>query len=189
MLAWIDLEMTGLDPQRDVILEIAALVTNDELSEIIAGPDLVIHQPPEALDQMSDEVRKMHSDNGLLEQVKASQVSLQQAGESVEAFLRIHIDEPNTAPLCGNTIGTDRGFLARYLPGIDEFLHYRMIDVSTVKELARRWNPDIYEQSPKKAEAHRALDDIKESIEELRWYRSAGFIGACAPITTPAAAT
>ncbi len=177
VLAWMDLEMTGLDPELHSIVEIAALITDDDLHIVATGPDLVIHQPDEALDRMDDVVRAMHTDSGLLERVRSSTVSLAGAGAAVLAFLREHIDEPRTVPLCGNSIGTDRRFLARHLPEIENFLHYRSIDVSTVKELARRWQPSVYEGAPAKAGCHRALDDITESLEELRWYRRSGFIG------------
>ena len=170
--------MTGLDPELHSIVEIAVLVTDDDLQIVATGPDLVIHQPEEALGRMDEVVRTMHTGSGLLEEVRASTVSLAEAGAAVLAFLRSHIDEPRTVPLCGNSIGTDRRFLARHLPEIEDFLHYRSIDVSTVKELARRWQPSVYEGAPSKAGGHRALDDIIESLEELRWYRLAGFIDA-----------
>ena len=178
VLAWMDLEMTGLDPEFHSIVEIAALITDDGLEIVATGPDLVIHQPEEALDRMDATVRAMHTTSGLLEQVRSSTVSLADAGAAVLAFLKEHIEAPRTAPLCGNSIGTDRRFLARHLPEIEDFLHYRSIDVSTVKELARRWQPSVYEDAPAKAGGHRALDDIRESLEELRWYRRAGFVGA-----------
>ncbi|MCY3618965.1 MAG: oligoribonuclease [Acidimicrobiaceae bacterium] len=178
MLAWMDLEMTGLDPALHSIVEIAVLITDDDLRIVATGPDLVIHQPEEVLARMGDTVRTMHTSSGLLDAVKASTVSLADAGGEVLAFLRSHIDAPRTVPLCGNSIGTDRRFLAQHLPEVEGFLHYRSIDVSTVKELARRWQPSVYEGAPVKAGGHRALDDITESLEELRWYRRAGFIGA-----------
>ena len=178
VLAWMDLEMTGLDPELHSIVEIAVLITDDDLELVATGPDLVIHQPAEVLDRMDDTVRAMHTDSGLLEEIKSSTVTLAEAGAAVLAFLREHIDEPRTIPLCGNSIGTDRRFLARHLPEIEDFLHYRSIDVSTVKELARRWQPSVYEGAPAKAGGHRALDDIRESLEELRWYRRTGFVGA-----------
>ena len=177
MLAWIDLEMTGLDPQRHVILEIATLVTDDELRLVAEGPHLVVHQPPEALSRMDDHVRRMHTDSGLLGEVESSAVSLADAGGATLAFLRESIAEPGTAPLCGNSVGMDRRFLARYLPEIENFLHYRSVDVSSVKELARRWQPEVLANAPEKAKNHQALDDIRESLEELRWYRRSGFIG------------
>ena len=169
--------MTGLDPGLHSIVEIAVLITDDDLEVVATGPDLVIHQPAEALDRMDDIVRIMHTDSGLLDEIKSSTVTLAEAGAAVLAFLKEHIDEPRTVPLCGNSIGTDRRFLAQYLPEIENFLHYRSIDVSAVKELARRWQPSVYEGAPAKAGGHRALDDITESLEELRWYRRAGFIG------------
>ena len=169
--------MTGLDPELHSIVEIATLITDDDLHLVATGPDLVIHQPEEVLARMDDTVRIMHTASGLLERIRSSTVSLADAGAAVIAFLRSHIDEPRTVPLCGNSIGTDRRFLARHLPEIEDFLHYRSIDVSTVKELARRWQPSVYEGAPAKATGHRALDDIIESLEELRWYRRAGFIG------------
>ena len=169
--------MTGLDPEVHSIVEIAVLITDDDLELVATGPDLVIHQPAEVLDRMDDTVRAMHTDSGLLDEIKSSTVTLADAGAAVLGFLREHIDEPRTVPLCGNSIGTDRRFLAQYLPEIENFLHYRSIDVSTVKELARRWQPPAYEGAPAKAGGHRALDDITESLEELRWYRRAGFIG------------
>lgn len=178
VLAWMDLEMTGLDAQVHSIVEIAALVTDDDLEVVALGPDLVIHQPEAVLALMDDTVRTMHTRSGLLEQVRASSLSLAEAGSQVLAFLTAHIDEPGSVPLCGNSIGVDRRFLSRHLPDIEDFLHYRSIDVSTVKELARRWCPEVYETAPEKAESHRALDDILESVNELRWYRRAGFIGA-----------
>ena len=172
--------MTGLDPALHSIVEIAVLVTDDDLEIVATGPDLVIHQPEEALARMGDTVRTMHTGSGLLEEVRASTVSLADAGSEVLAFLRSHIDAPGTAPLCGNSIGTDRRFLARHLPDVENFLHYRSIDVPTVKGRARRWQPSVYEGAPTKAVGHRALDDITESLEELRWYRRAGFVGGIA---------
>ena len=141
MLAWIDLEMTGLDPVTDVIVEIATLVTDDDLEIIAEGPDLVVHQPPDALAAMGDYVRTMHTRSGLLPEIEASTVTLSDAGAATLEFLQTHIPEPGTVPLCGNSIGTDRRFLAAHLPDIENFLHYRSIDVSTIKELARRWHP------------------------------------------------
>jgi oligoribonuclease len=171
MLAWMDLEMTGLDATRDVIVEIATLVTDDSLELVAEGPDLVVHQPPAAMAVMGDYVREMHTRSGLLEQISASTVTLEDAGKQTLAFLREHIAEARSVPLCGNSIGTDRRFLAAYLPEIEDFLHYRSVDVSTVKELVRRWNPAILDGAPEKKEGHRALDDIRESVEELRYYR------------------
>ena len=170
--------MTGLDPELHSIVEIAILITDDDLELVATGPDLVIHQPAGVLDRMDDTVRTMHTDSGLLDEIRSSTVTLAEAGAAVLTFLKDHIDEPRTVPLCGNSIGTDRRFLARYLPEIENFLHYRSIDVSTVKELARRWQPLVYDGAPAKAGGHRALDDIRESLTELRWYRQAGFVGS-----------
>jgi oligoribonuclease len=171
MLVWMDLEMTGLDHDRDVIVEIATIVTDDELAIVAEGPDLVVHQPPEALAAMDDVVREMHTSSGLLTAIAASAVSLEAAGAATLEFIAEHVPDPRTVPLCGNSIGTDRRFLAIYLPEIEEYLHYRSVDVSTIKELTRRWYPGALEAVPRKATAHRALDDIRESIDELRWYR------------------
>jgi len=176
MLAWMDLEMTGLDPARHVIVEIATLLTDDELNIIAEGPDLVIHQPPEAMEAMDDFVRDMHSKSGLLPQIEASTVSLEDGVAQTMAFLKEHIAEERTVPLCGNSIGTDRRFLAVHTPEIEEFLHYRSVDVSTIKELARRWYPGVLNKAPKKAAGHRALDDIRESLIELAYYRSSVFL-------------
>ena len=170
--------MTGLDPELHSIVEIAVLITDDDLELVATGPDLVIHQPAGVLDRMDDTVRTMHTDSGLLDEIRSSTVTLAEAGAAVLTFLKDHIDEPRTVPLCGNSIGTDRRFLARHLPEIENFLHYRSIDVSTVKELARRWQPLVYDGAPAKAGGHRALDDIRESLAELRWYRQAGFVGS-----------
>ncbi len=171
MLAWIDLEMTGLEPDRHTIVEIATIVTDDDLEIIAEGPDLVVFQPTEALAEMDDFVTAMHTRSGLLTAIQESTMTLEEAGARTLAFLHEHIEEARTVPLCGNSIGTDRRFLAAYLPEIEDFLHYRSVDVSTIKELARRWNPGALKKSPKKKTSHRALDDIVESIEELRYYR------------------
>jgi len=175
MLVWMDLEMTGLDPTHDVIVEIATLVTDDDLAVVAEGPDLVVHQPPEALARMDDYVRTMHTGSGLLAAVEASTVSLDEAGRATLDFIRSHAPEARTVPLCGNSIGTDRRFLAAYLPDIESHLHYRSIDVSTVKELARRWYPAAFAAAPEKAGGHRALDDIRESVAELAYYRATIF--------------
>ena len=163
--------MTGLDPAKDVIVEIATLATDDNLEIVAEGPDLVVHQPPEALAAMGEYVLQMHTRSGLLEAIKASTVSLADAGAQTLAFIKQHAPEPGTVPLAGNSIGTDRRFLAAYLPEIEEWLHYRSVDVSTVKELVRRWYPEARAARPRKEGLHRALDDIRESVAELRYYR------------------
>jgi oligoribonuclease len=170
-----DLEMTGLDPSRHIIVEIATLITDDDLEIVAEGPDIVIGASEAELGGMDEVVRAMHGRSGLLEAVQGSTVGLQQAGAATMDFLRQHIPAAGTVPLCGNSIGTDRRFLAAWLPEVDAYLHYRSIDVSTVKELARRWYPAEFEDGPKKAGAHRALDDILESIGELRYYRDTIF--------------
>jgi oligoribonuclease len=172
MLVWMDLEMTGLDPAKDVIVEIATIVTDDELEIVAEGPDLVVHQPEEALAVMDPIVVEMHTVSGLLDAIKASTTTLEQAGDATLTFIKEHVPVARTVPLCGNSIGTDRRFLALHLPQIEDHLHYRSVDVSTIKELTRRWYPGALEATPRKATAHRALDDIRESIDELRWYRA-----------------
>ena len=169
-LVWIDLEMTGLDTERHTIVEIAVLVTDGALELVDDGIDLVIHATPEELERMDDFVRTMHTKSGLLPQIEASTLSLAAAGAQVVEYLRARVPE-STAPLCGNSIGVDRRFLDRYLPAVDRYVHYRSIDVSSLKELCRRWNPSVYKGRPGKQETHRALDDIRESLEELRYYR------------------
>ena len=167
--------MTGLDPARDGIVEIATLVTDDNLEIVAEGPDLVIAIDDTMLDGMSDVVRDMHTKSGLLGAIKETTTTLEEAASATLAFLKEHIVEPGTVPLCGNSIGTDRRFLAARMPDVEAFLHYRSVDVSTVKELARRWYPDAYNNAPKKAGGHRALEDIKESIGELKYYRGTIF--------------
>jgi oligoribonuclease len=184
MLAWIDLEMTGLDPGRHTIVEIACLVTDDELNVLDEGPDLVVHASEAQLADMDDVVRAMHTRSGLLAAVEASTLSLADAGADTLAFLRRHIAKPGTVPLAGNSIGTDRRFLAAMLPDIEAFLHYRSVDVSTVKELCRRWRPDVYKAAPVKKGGHRALQDIRESVVELAYYRS-GFFDLSDPAGDP----
>ena len=176
MLAWMDLEMTGLDPARHTIVEIATLLTDDNLELIAEGPDLIVHATDEQLAEMDDFVTRMHTRSGLLDRIKTSPLTLEEAGELTMAFLQEHIPEARSVPLCGNSIGTDRRFLATQLPEIEEFLHYRSVDVSTLKELARRWNPEAFAAAPKKEAGHRALDDIRESLDELRHYRTALFV-------------
>jgi oligoribonuclease len=170
-----DLEMTGLEPDRHAVVEIATLVTDDDLEVVAEGPDLVIHQPPEALAQMDEVVRKMHTKSGLLAAIESSTLSLDDAGAATLEFIKQHVPEPRSVPLAGNSIGMDRRFLAAHLPDIEEYLHYRSVDVSTIKELCRRWYPDVLANAPEKAGGHRALDDIRESVEELRYYRSTVF--------------
>ena len=171
-----DLEMTGLDPDRHVIVEIATIITDDQLNVVAESPDMVVHATAPQLAEMDDFVTKMHTHSGLLNEIKASTIGLEEAGRVTLEFLQQHIAEPRTVPLCGNSIGTDRRFLAKQLPEIEEFLHYRSVDVSTIKELARRWNPSILGGAPTKAGGHRALDDIRESLDELRYYRSTMFV-------------
>jgi oligoribonuclease len=180
-LVWLDLEMTGLDVTRHVIVEVAVLVTDQGLEGLDEGLDVVVHQPPAALAEMDDFVRKMHTKSGLLPEIEASTVSLADAGEQALAYIRRHIPKAGTAPLCGNSIGVDRRFLDRQLPELDAYLHYRSIDVSSLKELCRRWYPAVYKQRPAKRETHRALDDVRESIGELRYYRDT----MLRPVETP----
>jgi oligoribonuclease len=175
MLIWMDLEMTGLDPDHDVIVEIATLATDDDLQIVAEGPDLVIHQHEGALGSMNDVVRTMHESSGLIEQIRASTTTLEAAGDATLAFIKEHAPEPRTVPLCGNSIGTDRRFLARWLPDIESHLHYRSVDVSSIKELAKRWYPDAAAAAPSKGGSHRALDDIRESVDELRHFRTTVF--------------
>ena len=172
-LVWLDLEMTGLEVVRHVVVEIALLVTNNDLEPLDEGIDMVIHQPPEALDRMDDFVRKMHTSSGLLTEIEASTLSLDDAQRAALEYVRSHVSEARTAPLCGNSIGVDRRFMHAALPELDEYLHYRSIDVSSLKELCRRWYPVAYRKRPAKQEAHRALGDVRESIAELRYYREA----------------
>lgn len=190
-LVWVDLEMTGLDPDKDVIVEIAVLITDSELVPVGEGLDIVVHQPAEVLAGMDDVVRDMHARSGLTDAVLASTVTLEEAQERALAMIREQIPTTRTGVLCGNSIGTDRGFLIKHMPEIDKHLHYRMIDVSSIKELARRWHPKIYQKAPAKGGGHRALADILESVEELRYYRSTMFVQpapkAEAPAGTPTA--
>ncbi|MEZ5553585.1 MAG: oligoribonuclease [Pseudomonadales bacterium] len=169
-LVWMDLEMTGLDPERDVIIEIATLITDGDLNLIAEGPALAVHQPESILAGMDDWNQTHHAASGLLERVRKSPVSTVEAEAQTLAFLERHV-EKNASPLCGNTIWQDRRFLVRYMPVLEAHLHYRNIDVSTLKELARRWRPDLMGGFTKQ-NAHTALADIRESIEELRYYRT-----------------
>jgi oligoribonuclease len=174
-LVWIDCEMTGLDLGRDALVEVACIVTDGELNQLDEGVDVVIKPPAETLEQMSEVVREMHTASGLLQALGAG-VTLAEAESIVLDYIRSHTSEPKRAPLCGNSIATDRAFIARDMPMVDAFLHYRMIDVSSIKELARRWYPRVYFASPEKQGGHRALADITESIRELRYYRAAVFV-------------
>ncbi|NNN07851.1 MAG: oligoribonuclease [Acidimicrobiaceae bacterium] len=175
MLAWMDLEMTGLEPRRHVIVEIATIITDDELNVLAEGPDLVIHATSEQLSEMGDFVTEMHTKSGLLPAISASGVSVREAEVATLEFMKAHILEARSVPLCGNSIGTDRRFLEEYMPELENFFHYRNVDVSTIKELARRWHPDVLSAQPEKSTTHRALDDIRESIAELVHYRSTLF--------------
>jgi oligoribonuclease len=175
-LVWIDLEMTGLEVARHTIVEIAVLVTDSQLEVVDDGIDLVVHQTPDVLAAMDDFVRKMHTKSGLLAQIEASTLSLADAGARVLEYLRARVPNAGSAPLCGNSIGVDRRFLDRHLPDVDGYVHYRSIDVSSLKELCRRWYPEVYAGRPDKRETHRALDDIRESIDELRFWREQVFL-------------
>jgi oligoribonuclease len=187
-LVWIDCEMTGLDLQRDALIEIAVLVTDDELNVLGEGVDVVIHADESALAAMPDVVREMHARSGLTEQVRRSTVRLADAEQQVLEYVRTHVPDPRTAPLAGNSIATDRGFLARDMPELDAHLHYRMVDVSSLKELARRWYPRIFYAKPEKGLSHRALADIQESIRELDYYRRTLFVPLPGPSTEEALA-
>ena len=174
-LVWIDCEMTGLDIERDALIEIACLVTDAELNLLDEGIDLIIKPPAEALAGMPEVVREMHTTSGLLAELPSG-IPLAEAAERVLGYVRSHVTEPKKVPLCGNSIATDRWFIARDMPELDAYLHYRMVDVSSIKELARRWFPRAYFASPAKHGGHRALADIKESVQELRYYREAIFV-------------
>ena len=176
MLIWMDLEMTGLDESRHVIVEIATLVTDDELNIVAEGPNLVIHQSDEVLAEMDDFVTNMHTVSGLLEKIKTSSISETEAMQQTLDFIKLHSPEPNKIPLCGNSIRTDRTFLAKYMPEIENWLHYRCVDVSTIKELVKRWNPGLEHARPKsEGITHRAMDDIRDSVAELKFYRDKVF--------------
>ena len=182
-LVWIDCEMTGLDLKSDLLIEIAVLVTDSELNVLGDGVDVVIHAGDDALSSMIDVVAQMHDKSGLTEEVRASTIDVATAEEMVLDYIRTHVKQAKTAPLAGNSIATDRGFLARDMPKLDDYLHYRMIDVSSIKELCRRWYPRIYFNQPEKGLAHRALADIRESIRELAYYRRTAFVAQPGPAT------
>jgi oligoribonuclease len=181
-LVWIDCEMTGLDLSADALVEIACIVTDGELNVVDDGVDVVIKPPALALEGMAEVVRDMHTSSGLLDELDAG-VTLAEAQDLVLGYVRQHVPESKKVPLCGNSISTDRTFLARDMPELDAFLHYRMVDVSSIKELARRWYPRAYFASPEKHGGHRALADIRESIRELRYYREAVFVPQPGPDT------
>ena len=187
-LVWIDCEMTGLDLGRDALIEIAALVTDGDLRVLGEGVDLVIHADDDALSGMPDVVRDMHARSGLTDEVRRSTVTLREAEEQVLAYVRTHVPEPRTTPLAGNSIATDRAFLARDMPELDAYLHYRMVDVSSIKELCRRWFPRVFFAKPEKGLAHRALADIRESIRELDYYRRTLFVPPPGPTSEEAQA-
>jgi oligoribonuclease len=187
-LVWIDCEMTGLDLGSDLLIEVAALVTDSELNVLGDGVDVVIGASADELTRMPEVVRDMHASSGLTDEVLASTVTLRQAEEQVLAYVREWVPEARKAPLCGNSIATDRGFLTRDMPELDGWLHYRMVDVSSVKELARRWYPRAYFNAPKKGGGHRALADIRESVDELRYYRQVLFVPQPGPTSEEAAA-
>lgn len=182
-LVWIDCEMTGLDLGKDTLIEIAALVTDGELRVLGDGVDIVIHADEAALSSMPDVVREMHARSGLTEEVRRSTVTLAEAEQQVLAHIRRWVPDARSAPLAGNSVGTDRGFIARDMAELDAHLHYRTVDVSSIKELCRRWYPQIYYGQPAKSLAHRALADIQESIRELAYYRRTAFVPQPGPST------
>jgi oligoribonuclease len=185
-LVWIDCEMTGLDAESDLLLEVACLITDSELNVLGPGIDLVIGAPEASLERMDPVVKNMHAASKLDQAVRASDLTVAEAEQRVLAYVREFVPDARKAPLCGNSIATDRGFIARYMPALDTYLHYRMVDVSSVKELVRRWYPRVYYASPAKRGGHRALADIQESIEELRYYRAAVFAPQPGPSTESA---
>ena len=186
-LVWIDCEMTGLDYVSDALIEIACVVTDFDLNPLGEGVDLVIKPPAEAIEQMDDFVRSMHEKSGLLNQLDSG-ITLEEAEQQVLAYVREHCADGTRPPLAGNTVATDRAFIARDMKDLDAFLHYRIVDVSSIKELSRRWYPRVYFASPAKRGNHRALADILESIEELRYYRAAIFVPAPGPESAEAKA-
>ena len=187
-LVWVDCEMTGLDLTHDALIEVAAIVTDAELVPLDDGVDVIIHVADDVLQSMLPVVRDMHASSGLTEAVRASTITLGDAERQIVDYVRGHVPEAKTAPLCGNSIATDRGFLARDMPELDGYLHYRMIDVSSIKELARRWYPKVYFAQPQKGLAHRALADVRESIQELIFYRRTLFVPEPGPTSEDAQA-
>jgi oligoribonuclease len=187
-LVWVDCEMTGLDPASDVLVEIAVVVTDSELTLLDEGLDLLIKTDPEKLASMEDVVRDMHTASGLLDALATATTTLEEAEQQVLDYVKRFVPERRKAPLCGNSIATDRTFIARYMPTLDDHLHYRMVDVSSIKELARRWYPRVYFNAPAKTGGHRALADIVDSINELRYYRSTVFVPLPGPDTDTARA-
>ena len=187
VLVWLDMEMTGLDPERERIIEVATILTDGHLNEIAIGPELVIHQADEVLAAMDDWNKSHHGSSGLTERVKSSEITDAQAEEQTIAFINAHVSAKERPVLAGNSIHQDRRFIRRYMPALDNRLHYRMVDVSTIKELARRWFPQIIAKQKAKKETHRALDDIRESIDELRYYKQHLFVAPPAPPTPPPA--
>nr|CAA9342373.1 MAG: 3'-to-5' oligoribonuclease (orn) [uncultured Nocardioidaceae bacterium] len=186
-LVWIDCEMTGLDVVADALIEVAALVTDFELNVLGDGVNVVVKPPPEALEQMHEVVTQMHTASGLLAELDSGR-TLQEAEAEVLEYVRAHVPDKRKAPLAGNTVGTDRLFLARDMPELEGHLHYRVVDVSSIKELSRRWFPRAYFSAPEKGGNHRALADIRESIEELRYYRAAVFVPSPGPDSAAAKA-
>lgn len=187
-LVWVDCEMTGLDLRRDALIEVAAIVTDADLVPLDDGVDVIIHVDEDVLETMVPIVREMHASSGLTDAVRASTVTLGDAEKLVLDYVKSHVSDPKTAPLCGNSIATDRAFLARDMPALDEHLHYRMVDVSSIKELAKRWYPRVYQSQPEKGLAHRAREDIRESIVELAYYRRTLFVPPPGPTAEEAQA-
>jgi oligoribonuclease len=184
VLVWLDMEMTGLDPARERIIETATILTDGQLVEIAVGPELVIHQPDEVLSAMDDWNTRHHGASGLTERVRASTISDADAEAQTIAFINSHVSTRERPVLAGNSIHQDRRFIRRYMPALEKRLHYRMVDVSTIKELARRWYPQVIARQPPKKDTHRALDDVRESIDELRFYRTQLFVPS--PAAPPA---
>lgn len=187
-LVWVDCEMTGLDPDAEALIEIAVLVTGPDLAPLDDGIDIVIACDEAVLGNMGAFVADMHAKSGLTDEVRASRISLAEAEDQVLEYVKRFVPEARTAPLCGNSIATDRTFITKYMPKLDAHLHYRMIDVSSIKELSRRWYPRVYYNQPPKGLAHRALADIKESVQELEYYRRTVFVPLPGPTSEEAKA-